>query len=175
MQYFIAIVPPEHISKQLIQIQQQFGDNRLEPHITIRPPVSPLNEEEWLDVISRTASMIGPFTVKLPGIGQFGKRVLYVRVDSPALSGLYDVLIPNLKAYEPEAGPQQQNEYHPHLTLSRTWCGFTSDDFTEMGKLAREYLESDEIDFIAEYIRIYYKPSPHSRYQCYRDVPLQKT
>lgn len=37
MKYFIGIVPPEAVYHKLLDIQRQHGDNRLEPHITLRP------------------------------------------------------------------------------------------------------------------------------------------
>lgn len=48
MKYFLGIVPPEDIYQKLLAIQTQYGDNRLEPHITLRPPVTPGDDEEWL-------------------------------------------------------------------------------------------------------------------------------
>jgi 2'-5' RNA ligase len=174
MKYFIGIVPPDHISRELIQIQKQFGDNRLEPHITLRPPVSPVQEEAWLDVIAKAASRINPFHIKLSGVGQFGDRVLYVQVHAPGLQNLYDLLIPGLKEFEETAGAQKQETYHPHLTLGRTWCGFSSEDFTGMSKLATEYLAAGKVSFVAQDVRVYYKPSHQVRYQRFRDVPLGK-
>jgi 2'-5' RNA ligase len=175
MKYFIGIVPPEHIREKLTQIQQQFGDNRLEPHITVRPPVSPVNEEDWLDVISSAASRIDPFAIELSGIDRFGTRVLYVRVHAPAITDLYDLLIPQLKEFEPHTIQEKQESFHPHLTLGRTWCGFSQEDFSAMSKLATEYLTSQEIFFVASHIRVYYKPSQQGRYERFRDVRLGNT
>ncbi len=53
MQYFVGIVPPGEISDKIIQIQRQHGDNRLEPHITLRPPVKPIDVPAWLRVIEQ--------------------------------------------------------------------------------------------------------------------------
>lgn len=48
MKFFIGIVPSEDIYNAVADIQKRFGDNRLEPHITLRPPVT-VTEEEKLD------------------------------------------------------------------------------------------------------------------------------
>ena len=173
MKYFIGIVPPKAIYQKLLDIQTQHGDNRLEPHITLCPPVSPLFEEDWLKVVEQQAATIRPFAVSLPGTGTFGKRVLFVQVESAGLLKLHAELIPKLKALEPL---QQEKEslahFHPHLTLGRAWCGFTADDFSSMSSMAESYLFEDDIRFEAEALRIYYKPDPHGRYQTYKDVPF---
>lgn len=172
MKYFIGIVPPEAIYKKLLNIQQQHGDNRLEPHITLRPPVSPLDDQQWLDTIVSIASMTTPFEVKLPGTGAFGSQVMFVSVESPGLQSLHEILIPKLKTYEPEDGKKDHERFHPHMTLGRAWCGFTPEDFRSMKQLADELLVNKGVTFTVSQLRIYYKPDPHKGYQAYKDVPL---
>ena len=172
MKYFIGIVPPEAIYNKLLNIQQQHGDNRLEPHITLRPPVTPINDQQWLDIVMSNANMAVPFEVKLPGTGTFGSRVMFVRVESPGLESLHEMLIPKLKTQEPGDGKKDHERFHPHLTLGRAWRGFTPEDFRSMKQLADEYLVEKEIAFMVSQLRTYYKPDPHKGYQAYKDVPL---
>jgi 2'-5' RNA ligase len=172
MKFFVGLVPPEDIYEHLESIQKRYGDNRLEPHITLRAPVTVLNEKEWVGTIVSKAAEFEPFHVSLPGTGNFGKRVLYVEVNAEALEKFYTELIPKLKPFE-AAGPDKENEtFHPHLTLGRAWCGFTAEDFKNMRTLADQYLSAANISFLAKTIRIYHKPDPHSRYQTYRDIPI---
>jgi 2'-5' RNA ligase len=172
MKYFLGIVPPHPIYRRFLQIQEAHGDNRLEPHITLRPPVSPVQVDQWLHTISRIARETKPFLVTLPGTGNFGKRVLFVSVKSNLLANLYDLLIPALKPFEPEQAAEGHEGYHPHLTLARSWCGFTVEDFRKMKELADIYLADDNISFTVKSIRIYHKPEGHGRFQTLLDVPL---
>jgi 2'-5' RNA ligase len=172
MKYFVGIVPPDPIHQTLLQIQQAHGDNRLEPHITLRPPVSPLDADGWIKAVARVAAEFKPFQVALSGTGNFGNRVLFVSVDSNPLSSLYDQLIPAIKPFEPEDAKDRHEGYHPHLTLGRGWCGFTVEDFRKMKVLAEEYLAGADISFTVEGIRIYHKPDAHGGYKPFLDVPL---
>ena len=172
MKFFAGIVPPPDIYNKLLHIQQQHGDNRLEPHITLRPPVSPLNDEAWLNTITEVAATIEPFNVMLPGTGNFGKRVLFISVDSPPLINLYDRLIPALRQFEEKDVNKEHEKFHPHLTLGRAWCGFTPEDFKNMKQMSEEYLTAGNVSFGASHIRIYHKPDHHGRYQPYQDVLL---
>lgn len=84
------------------------------------------------------------------------------------------VLIPGLKIFEAaETGPAKVDSFHPHLTLGRSWCGFTPADFDRMKILIQAYLAGGGIRFEAQALRIYYKPDPHARYQTYKDVPFR--
>jgi 2'-5' RNA ligase len=170
MKYFIGIVPPQEIYKEVLDIQQQHGDNRLEPHITLRPPVTPVAVAKWIQVVEQVCASLKPFEVTLPGTGTFGKRVLFISVASNALNKLYDALVPALETYEP-AGEKEARGFHPHMTLGRAWCGFSPEDFKSMQVLAEKFL-ADNILFSATGVRIYYKPDPHGRYQTYKDVPF---
>lgn len=173
MKYFIGIVPPEEVYQKLLDIQTQHGDNRLEPHITLRPPVVPSPEQGWLQVVEQQAAAAKPFEVLLPGTGTFGKRVMFVRVESAGLLKLHAELIPALKDFEPVTAKKESiDDFHPHLTLGRAWCGFTADDFESMKKMAEGYLLENDVRFVVSALRIYYKPDPQGRYQTYKDVPL---
>jgi len=111
--------------------------------------------------------------VLLPGTGTFGKRVMFVRVESAGLLKLHAELIPALKDFEPVTAKKESiDDFHPHLTLGRAWCGFTADDFESMKKMAEGYLLENDVRFVVSALRIYYKPDPQGRYQTYKDVPL---
>ena len=174
MKFFVGVVPPPFVYGHLQRIQTQFGDNRLEPHITIRPPVTPLQLEPWIQVTKSICATVKPFDIQLPGTGFFGDRVLFVSVHSPALVELYDVLMPALQPFEPEDKSKVDGGFHPHLTLGRKWCGFTADDFTAMRQLADQYLQGNNISFEVTQLRIYHKPDNHGRFEAYKDVDLSK-
>jgi 2'-5' RNA ligase len=171
MKYFIGIIPPENIYTTIKNIQQQFGDNRLEPHITIRPPVTPTNSERWLEQAEIVAALFKPFNIHLSGTGNFARRVLFIGVISEQLLLLEQHLANTLRPFEPSTG--KGKAYHPHLTLGRAWCGFTKQDFIGMEQLSNDYLNNNSANFMVNAIRIYHKPFPDKGFQVLKDISLQ--
>lgn len=175
MKYFIGVVPEEKIYNTVLNIQKKFGDNRLEPHITVRPPVTVADQTQWIKAIEMICADFSPFQIQLPATGNFGKRVLFIDVLSKDLSNLHNQLLKAVEPFEqPEASQKEDKLYHPHLTLGRSWCGFTKEDFAQMKMLADDFLFRDQVSFIAEFIRIYHKPSGNNRYQILKDLPLSR-
>lgn len=173
MKYFIGIVPPEDIYEAVLNIQKQFGDNRLEPHITVRPPVTVTNETAWINAIENVCSSFSPILASLPGTGNFGNRVLFIDVDSKPLATLHDAIIKAIKPFEHVDNNQEESRaFRPHLTLGRSWCGFTRQDFAVMKILADKYLSKEPVSFDAKSVRVYHKPSSKGRYEVLKDVPL---
>jgi len=169
MKLFIGIVPPEDIYHAILNIQNQFGDNRVEPHITLCAPVTPIDDKEWLKVAEVVAWQFDPFTVELPATGFCGNRVLFIDIKSEGIYPLQNQLSSALKNFEPPS-PKAHNKYHPHLTLGRLWCGFTKNDFAAMKKLADEFLSKQPQFFTASSLRIYHKPLNNKRWQTLNDL-----
>lgn len=173
MKYFIGVVPPQKIYKTVLAIQNQFGDNRLEPHITLRPPVTVTDESGWIKAIEDVCSSFPPLAVSLPRTGSFGNRVLFIDVRSKQLEELHQLLTKAIKTYEQdERNPMENRTFNPHLTLGRLWCGFTKQDFAAMKILAEEYLSLEPRVFTVDFVRLYHKPSSQGRYQTLLDVRL---
>jgi 2'-5' RNA ligase len=171
MKYFIGVVPPEDIYNTVLNIQQQFGDNRIEPHITVRPPVTVTNEAGWISAIEQVCQRFSPISIQLPKTGSFGKRVLFIDVESSDLARLHYSIMEAINPFEkPEM--QQDQTFHPHLTLGRSWRGFTYHHFTQMKILADEYLSSQKVFFQAKSVRIYQKSESQGRYKNLKDVML---
>ncbi|WP_297819286.1 2'-5' RNA ligase family protein [Segetibacter sp.] len=176
MKYFIGVVPPGNIYETVLNIQKQFGDNRLEPHITLRPPVTVSDEIAWIAAIEKVCNSFRPFPICLPDTGNFGNRVLFIDVQSTHLTNLHKELITAIQPFEEgdaRQQPQQHESFHPHLTLGRGWCGFTREDFAAMKILAHEYLAKEPVAFEAKFLRVYNKPSGKGRYEKMKDVPFQ--
>src|SRR4051812_32602308 len=133
MKHFIGIVPPDPIYQSVSQIQTRFGDNRLEPHITLRPPVQVINEPGWIQAIEEVCKTFSPFSISLPQTGRFGNRVLFIDVKSEPLTVLHQVMMEAIEQFEqPDKHQEESRSFKPHLTLARTWCGFTRKDFDAM-------------------------------------------
>jgi 2'-5' RNA ligase len=172
MKHFIGIVPPEDIYNAVFNIQKQFGDNRLEPHITLRPPVIVTDEEAWITAIEQVCKSFSPFEIALPGTGNFGKRVLFIDVKSEAIDTLHYSIMEAVKPFEQPELKQQGQSFNPHLTLGRSWCGFTPQHFIEMRKLANGYLSAKPVSFDSKFVRVYHKSPGHGRYKILKDIPL---
>jgi 2'-5' RNA ligase len=171
MKFFIGIVPPENIYNAIATIQQQFGDNRLEPHITLRAPVTPIDEINWIGNLRNVCNRVHPIQVQLSNTGNFGNRVLFIDVNSKGLAQLYKTVTNAIKPFEP-VNEQDRRPYHPHLTLGRTWCGFTKNDFNEMQKQADAFLNKQPALFDVNYVRLYHKSVNNSRYEMLEDISL---
>lgn len=172
MKFFIGVVPPEPIYTAILNIQKKFGDNRLEPHITIQPPVTVINEANWIKAIEQVCSSFPPIAIELPSTGYFDAGVLYINVVAEGLNELHYLLVQALQPFEQRDQKKDNNHYHPHLTLGRKWCGFTKEDFVNMEGLAEDYLSKKHVSFIAHFVRVYYKPSSNGRYTLMKDIQL---
>lgn len=170
MKFFAAIIPDATIADAITEIQNRYGNNRLEPHITLRAPVIPRNAEGWVQTVDHVAQQFSPFEIELRPTGTFGDKTLYLGVRSDALIQLYNTLTFQLKLYEPAEPKDQEQNYHAHLTLGRAWCGFTPEHFSAMRKLADEYVTTKRVSFVASFIRIYYKPDNQKGFQTYKDI-----
>ena len=175
MKYFIGVVPEDDIYNTVLNIQKKFGDNRLEPHITIRPPVTVSEQTQWIEAIETVCADFAPIQIQIPATGNFGKRVLFIDVLSKELSDLHYKLLKAIRPFEqPEVNEKENQLYHPHLTLGRSWYGFTKEDFAQMKILADNFLSVRPVSFIARSIRIYHKPSGNKRYETLKDISLNK-
>jgi 2'-5' RNA ligase len=171
--FFTGIVPPEDIQKRIQDIQNQFGDNLLEPHITITPPAIVTQLDSWLNAIEQTCNTLTPIKILLPKTGNFGKRVLFIDIVAPGIEALQKAIEDAVSPFEKENKKEENRGYNPHLTLGRKWCGFTKEHFSQMKILAEEYLGENGINFTVDFIRAYHKPSPGGRYEKLQDFKLK--
>jgi 2'-5' RNA ligase len=171
MKRFIGIVPPFDIYNTIVQIQNKYGDNRLEPHITLIVPVTVIEELKWISSIENICKDFSSIEVKLPATGNFGKKTLFIEAESEELHRLHNELSTGINSYQNNPPNQFENQpYHPHLTLGRAWCGFSKEDFKNMRADADEYLSKESITFIASFLRIYHKPSLGGKYEKLKDI-----
>ncbi len=172
MQYFVGIVPPKEIYEAIQAVQKPFGDNRLEPPITLLPPTQKQGEQYWLQQIKQVLKQFQPFSIKLNPTGQFGSGVLFIGIDSPKMEILYKNLVSKEDWFIPVDELTRSRSYHPHLTLGRAWCGFTQAGFTQMKVLANQYVEENQPQFLVSALRVYHKPVANSGYLTLTDLPL---
>lgn len=173
MNFFIGIVPPPLLSQAIADIQRKYGDNRTEPHITLRPPVALLDEAGWMAAARTIVHSKPPFEIVLTGTGRFGKRVLFIEAVSEQLHQLEKLLRVALRPFEQPSPKKENQAFHAHLTLGRLNVGFSTRALDEMQKQAEDML-IHPIPFRAEFARVYYKPVVNERYKVYEDVRMKE-
>lgn len=128
MLYFIAIVAPAHIDKQVLiwkkYMEQQFGCKvalRSPAHIALVPPFNMPAEKEGIlsGHLSLFAGAEKNFSVQLQNFDSFAPRVIFVNVvaDDRLLqikSRLDEYLVP-LKDF---SFKKEQRPFHPHITIA---------------------------------------------------------
>lgn len=172
-EYFIGIVPPKEIYNQILGIQQQYGNNKAEPHITIKAQGGLTQDRGWIGEVSKVAKAFSPFPVKLTQTGTFGSDVLFFAVESPLLVKLHHQLIQRLRT--PQALLTQYFEkesYTPHLTLGQASHGYSKDDLATMRKLADSLLTNGAVEFKVSYLRVYQRLIEAGDYHKFKDIKL---
>ncbi|TDH27400.1 2'-5' RNA ligase family protein [Segetibacter sp. 3557_3] len=172
MSFFVGIVPPPEVADSIKSIQEPFGDNRLEPHITIIPPLEVAEVTLWLKALVASCRQIAPFEVDLTGTGKFGKGVLYMSVAAPSLASVHQRLKQATVPFRLPGKKEEPNTFHPHLTLGRLWCGFTLEGFAIMKELADKFIATGIGPFNINFVRVYEKKA-HKRYEKLTDLQLQ--
>jgi 2'-5' RNA ligase len=156
MDYGIAIVPPEDLWSRIKEIQDRFGNNEIEPHITLKAQGGLGENIKWLEHVNLIAKQTSPFKIVLGNIRKFGNEVLYISIDSPELVALHNRIIDELNL-SPEIIERyfEKELFTPHLTLGRTQAGFNQEDFPKMKELTEEMLKVSDTSFQAEFMRVY--------------------
>jgi 2'-5' RNA ligase len=130
--YFIAIIPPEEISAEVIVFKEDIA-NRFEskaalkvvPHITLKTPFKlPISEHEklreWFKNMYVTAHS---FSLELKDFGSFPKQlapVIFIQpVANPSLHLLQKDILWSFKDHFPEVELIKfETNYHPHMTVA---------------------------------------------------------
>lgn len=155
MEYGIAIIPPSNISCEISTIQNLFGNNGIEPHITVKAQGGLTPDLDWLKEIRRIASSFQPFKVTLSQAETFGNDVVYISVISLELIQLHNEIISRISP--PQNIIEQYYEgdqFTPHLTLGMVRNGFDYNDFPEMKNMTDKFAK-DGVSFTADFLRVY--------------------
>lgn len=127
--YFIAIVPPEPIYSEALQLKSHFKDQHCSkaalnspPHITLHMPFKwkESKENDLIDKLQAFASILKPFEMKLNNFSAFEPRVIFIDV---VKDDNLEALQKNLKRFcKMELNlfnaDYKEFAFHPHLTLA---------------------------------------------------------
>ena len=174
MQFFIAIVPPEDIQKKIENIQRRFGDNTIEPHITVKTQGGLTEDMKWIEPVKSIAKKTIPFEIRLGSVMTFGNEVLYISVNSPGITSLHKDIMDSLDLPAEIVSEYYERElYTPHLTLGMIQTGFSSKDFPKMKELTENMLSETDVSFEAKFIRVYsMEPGEFGNYLSLEDIPF---
>jgi 2''-5'' RNA ligase len=123
MLYFIAIVAPENINRQVLKwkqyMLQQFNCRvalKSPAHITLAPPFSMLQEREQELIAVLQSFTFEPFSIHLKNFNAFKPRVIYVHVEpNPPLQALKTKLENALTCFPVK---MDERPFHPHVSIA---------------------------------------------------------
>ncbi len=142
--FFLGITLPDDLAEEVENLRRRFTAPRTAPHITLLPPFTwSGNDHELVGVISIALAQCSPPTIRVEGLGHFGRGVLYINVE---LSSELGVLHGRLKRCLEERGVGDfpgGRPYHPHITLATR---LTPDDFHRYSEELSGYSPSQEFE-----------------------------
>jgi 2'-5' RNA ligase len=154
--YFLALMPSAPLAEQLthlkVQLQEQFQVKyalKSPSHLTLKMPFSynEAKEVQLQELLLQSLKEQDPFLVKIAGIGSFGQRVIYHRVNScETLANLQAGLRSFCKKSLHLAEELSDRNFQPHLTLA--YKDLKAGHFVEVLAFARE--QAFKAEFLAD-------------------------
>jgi len=128
MKFWVGIIPPKKISKELYRTQKEIAkkyktyhglENEIGPHITItcQGNVSSKHLRNIEKVVKEISERIEPLEIRIDGLGRFyKKRVIYAKVvKSKKLNKLHNLMSSKLRNFDKI---RILRIYTPHITLA---------------------------------------------------------
>ncbi len=126
--YFIAILPPEKIRKEVrllkLEMQERFDTShalKSPAHITLQMPFRREEkfEDEIFDTLKNFAANRKKFVINLKGFDAFPPRVLFIKVvDHKPVQNLHSRLNEVLTNYLHFTEDKIKQQLHPHMTIA---------------------------------------------------------
>lgn len=158
--YFIALIPPQTICKEVTAIKTDFANHynskkalKVMPHITLKAPFKLYEEDhtkllDWFRNLNLTPQN---FTAHLNGFGCFDNSkvpVIFVKPQvSQALISLQKELIKSFTSHFPEISVHyHENDFSPHMTVA--YRDLSYEEFTKAWQVyqKKEYKASFEVN-----------------------------
>ncbi len=164
MKYFIGIHIPKDYKHKIELLRAEFRFFSTEPHITIVPPPSLPDNDSFIKNTVEVCRKTEKFHIKLGSLEQFGRRVLYVSVDSPELTALYNNLFQSLGL------KKEARDYTPHLTVIKERRNRKIDIDIARKRTEVKLPEFSEYDLNS--VTIYRQPKERFIYVPYMQIPI---
>lgn len=115
--FFLGISLPETLETECEQWRRRFRAPKTIAHLTVIPPFTWASGLAALTgFLAKTLEQTVPISIEGEGLGSFGTRVIFVKVDSnPELLDLHKTLI---QCLESRGIATEARPYHPHITLA---------------------------------------------------------
>lgn len=154
--YFLALMPPTPLADQLAQLKGQIQERfqvkyavKSPSHLTLKMPFSynEAKEEKLQGLLLRFLEEQAPFTVKIAGVGSFGQRIIYHRVNScESLLTLQAGLRAHCRKSLHLVEELSDRNFQPHLTIA--YKDLKPGQFDEVLAFARE--QAIAAEFLAD-------------------------
>lgn len=125
--YFIALIPPEDIQKDVINLKMHFKEQynskkalTSPPHVTLFPPFQCDQVDYLKEILEKVAANMEPVEVYQDGFGSFPPKVIYINVEkSEELQAIHEKVVQAL-ANELDIPNDRYGDkpYSPHMTLA---------------------------------------------------------
>lgn len=126
--YFIALVPPSEVAKQIDELRHQAAQNfgsshtlKSPPHITLAAPfkLREVDPEKLKSTLKEVAEKCTAPELKACGFGHFGNRSIYIAVkQNDQLSLLKEQLVKSLQEIGVAGEAAEQQKFHPHFSIA---------------------------------------------------------
>lgn len=165
MKFFIGVPIPKNYKSKIEMLRAEINFFSTEPHITLIPPPALPDDDSFVKKIIALCKNTKSFQITLDKLGQFGKRVLYIGVNSPELIQLHDIIYDELNL------EREKRAFTPHLTVVKQRPGRSVD--IEAIKKRAETMLIPCPKFNLKSIVIYIQPKEKSIYVPYMVIPLK--
>ena len=127
--FFLAILPPEPVSSEVIKVKSHFSEAydckaplRSPPHITLHMPFlwQDRKEAELVSSLTRFANTQSTFEIELKNYGAFPPKVIYIQVNRQTDLLHFQATLSafakrNLRLFNPN---HRSHGYHTHMTVA---------------------------------------------------------
>ena len=149
--YFLAIIPPEEISKRIKSLKLEIAEKyeakhalKLPAHITLQIPfkIPETEEGKLIDSLKSFAEKQKSFPLNLKDFGRFGQKVIFINIENHKEiinlhAELQQIFMKNFSLKKHETF----SKIHPHITLAsrdlhhkqfpKAWEDFKTREFTD--------------------------------------------
>lgn len=126
--YFVAIVLPDELNKEILQWKQYMFDNynckvglKSPAHITLIPPfwMDPQNEQAFISDVDAIAGQLQPFQIHTNNFSSFKPRTIFVDVlKNEQLDALKKTTDTFFQQHNPYGLKIDTRPFHPHITIA---------------------------------------------------------
>jgi 2'-5' RNA ligase len=173
MPFFIAVLPPPQVMKQIQSFRQKWDYTETSPpHITVKASSGLTATEDWVPKIEQICRGFPAFELKLGAPATFGTSVLFNTVLCKEIITLHLLFVDAIK---PSLQEQKQHyevtDFIPHLTIVQKNKQMTNDQFFNIKQDAEHTLDEFK-PFIVPSVHIFSMNKSHT-YTPVLELPLR--